>query len=46
MCNLKILTAIGKLVRNVYTFYFIMFIPVIIVIAKNIKYIVNMNKEI
>jgi len=46
MCDLKILTAIGKLVRNTYTFYFIMFIPVIIVIAKNIKYIINMNKEI
>lgn len=45
ICNLKILSWIGKLVRNVYTFYFIIFIPVAILIYKNIKNITNRGNE-
>ena len=36
ICNVKILGLIGKLVRNVYTFYFILLIPVAVLIVKNV----------
>lgn len=45
ICNVKILGLIGKLVRNVYTFYFILLIPVAVLIVKNVRNIMNMDKE-
>lgn len=45
ICNLKILAWIGKLVRNVYAFYFILLIPVAILIVRNVRNIMSMNEE-
>ena len=45
ICNVKILGLIGKLVRNVYTFYFILLIPVAVLIVKNVRNIMNFDKE-
>ena len=45
ICNVKILGWIGKLVRNVYTFYFILLIPVAVLIVKNVRNIMNFDKE-
>lgn len=45
ICNVKILGLIGKLVRNVYTFYFILLIPVAVLIVKNVRNIMNMDEE-
>lgn len=45
ICKLHILSALGKLTRNIYTFYFIIFIPVGILVYKNIKNIINRSAE-
>ena len=45
MCKLHILSFLGKLVRNVYIFYFLIFIPIGILVYRNIKNITNFNKE-
>jgi len=45
VCNLKILSWIGKLVRNVYAFYFLLLLPIAILIVKNDRNIMDMNKE-
>lgn len=43
ICKLHILSFLGKLTRNIYTFYFIIFIPVAILIYKNVKNIMNIG---
>ena len=45
ICKLHILSTLGKLTRNVYTFYFIIFIPVGLLVCKNIKNIINRSAE-
>ena len=45
ICNVKILKWIAGLVKNVYTFYVLLFIPVVILIVRNVKSIMNMNNE-
>ena len=45
ICKLHILSALGKLTRNIYTFYFIIFIPVGLLVYKNIKNIINRSAE-
>ena len=45
ICNVKILGWIGGLVRNVYTFYFLLLIPVAILIVRNVRNIKDMGKE-
>jgi len=44
MFKMHILSFLGKLVRNVYVFYFLIFIPVAILIYRNIKNIMNIGK--
>lgn len=39
------LSVIQKLMKNMYVFYFFIFIPVSILIYKNIKNIININEE-
>ena len=43
--NVKILGVLSSITRNKYIFYIIIFIPVGILIYKNIKNIKNMNKD-
>ena len=45
ICKLRILSFLGKITRNIYTFYFIIFIPVTLLIYKNVKNIINMGNE-
>lgn len=45
ICNVKILGWIAGLVRNVYTFYFLLLIPVAILIVRNVRNIRDMGKE-
>lgn len=45
ICNVKILGWIAGFVRNVYTFYFLLLIPVAILIVRNIRNIRDMGKE-
>lgn len=44
--NVKILSFLSRMTRNIYVFYFIIFIPVGILVYKNIKNIKNINKDI
>ena len=41
MFKMHILSFLGKLVRNVYMFYFLIFIPVAILVYRNIKNLIN-----
>lgn len=43
--KVHILSFLSKLTRNMYTFYFIIFIPVAILVYKNIKNIMSMRNE-
>lgn len=43
ICKVYIMSFLGKLVRNIYVFYFIIFIPVGILVYKNIKNIKNIT---
>ena len=45
ICKLHILSFLGKLTRNIYVFYFIIFIPVAILVYKNVKNIINIGNE-
>ena len=44
MFKMHILSLLGKLVRNVYMFYFLIFIPVGILIYRNIKNLMSIGK--
>ena len=45
MCEIGILSFMQKMMKNVYVFYFVIFIPVGILVYKNVKNIINMNEE-
>ena len=45
LCKLHILSFLGKLVRNVYMFYFLIFVPVGILVYRNIKNLASIGKE-
>lgn len=45
ICKLHILSFLGKLVRNVYMFYFLIFVPVGILVYRNIKNLINRDDE-
>lgn len=45
MCEVGILSFMQKLMKNMYVFYFVIFIPVGILVYKNVKNIINMNDE-
>jgi len=44
--NVKTLSFLSRMTRNIYVFYFIIFIPVGILVYKNVKNLMNMNKDI
>lgn len=44
ICNVKILSWIAKIVRNVYTFYILLLVPVAILIVRNVRNIKNMKE--
>lgn len=44
ICKSHILSFLTRITRNIYTFYFIIFIPVVILVYQNIKNIINMKK--
>ena len=43
--KLHVLSFLGKLVRNIYVFYFLIFIPVGILVYRNIKNIINRDDD-
>lgn len=43
--KVHILSFLGKLVRNVYMFYFLIFVPVGILVYRNIKNLISKNDE-
>lgn len=43
--KVHILSFIAKLTRNIYVFYFIIFIPVAILVYKNVKNMINIGDE-
>lgn len=43
VCKLHVLSYLGKIVRNTYVFYFCIFIPVGILVYRNIKNIMNIG---
>lgn len=45
MFKMHLLSYLGKLVRNVYMFYFVIFIPVGILVYRNIKNLMNAARE-
>ena len=45
MCEIGILSFMLKMMKNVYVFYFVIFIPVGILVYKNVKNIINMDNE-
>lgn len=45
MFKMHILSFLGKLVRNIYGIYILLFIPVGILIYRNIKNLINIGKE-
>lgn len=45
VCKLYILSFLGKLVRNVYMFYFLIFVPVGILVYRNIKNLINRDDD-
>ena len=45
ICKLYILSFLGKLVRNVYVFYFLIFVPVGILVYRNIKNLINKDDD-
>lgn len=45
MCEIGILSFMQKMMKNVYVFYFVIFIPVGILVYKNVKNIINMDNE-
>lgn len=45
ICKVHTLSFLGKLTRNIYTFYFIIFIPVGILVYKNIKNLLSKDYE-
>ena len=45
ICKLHILSFLGKLVRNVYMFYFLIFVPVGILVYRNIKNLINRDDD-
>ena len=45
ICKLHILGFLSKITRNIYAFYFIIFIPVAILIYKNVKNMMNISNE-
>lgn len=45
MFKMHILSFLGKLVRNVYMFYFLIFIPVGILVYRNIKNLMSIGKD-
>ena len=45
MFKMHILSSLGKLVRNVYMFYFLIFIPVGILVYRNIKNLMSIGKD-
>ena len=45
ICNVKILGWIAGLVRNTYTLYFLLLLPVAILIVRNVRNIRDMDKE-
>ena len=42
---MHILSFLAKLTRNIYVFYFIIFIPVAILVYKNVKNMINIGDE-
>ena len=45
ICKLHILSFLGKLVRNVYVFYFLIFVPIGILVYRNIKNLINRDDD-
>ena len=45
MFKMHILSFLGKLVRNVYMFYFLIFIPVGILVYRNVKNLMSIGKD-
>lgn len=45
ICKSHILSFLARITRNIYAFYVIAFIPVVILVYKNIKNIMNMENE-
>lgn len=45
MGEIHILSFLQKLMKNIYVFYFVIFIPVGILVYKNVKNMINMNDE-
>ncbi|MBQ2835274.1 MAG: signal peptidase I [Clostridia bacterium] len=45
MCEIHILSFMQKMMKNVYVFYFVIFIPVGILVYKNVKSIINVDNE-
>ena len=45
ICKLHLLSFLGKMVRNTYVFYFCVFIPVGILVYRNIKNLMNFNQD-
>ena len=45
MFKMHILSFVGKLIRNIYMFYVLLFIPVVILIYRNVKKLISIGKE-
>jgi len=45
ICEIQILSFIQKLIKNIYVFYFLIFVPVGILVYKNVKNIINFDNE-
>lgn len=45
ICKLHILSFLSKITRNIYAFYFIIFIPVAILVYKNVKNMMSIGDE-
>lgn len=45
ICKVHILSFLQKLIKNIYVFYFLIFVPVGILVYRNIKNIISINEE-
>ena len=45
MCKMHILSFLQNLMKNIYVFYFLIFVPVALLVYKNIRNIININKD-